>query len=151
MTVSLAIVTVVDSIADLSVTGADILDLDEIPENVDGRKPVIFPKPDGFITALEVERMSQGSLGTALHDVVYTLNYRLCYGKVGEDRGLFKLYPDMVAIAVLFMNAILNNDVVTGLVDLSLAEAINFGPVSDPSGAMFHGCDFALQVLEFQN
>jgi hypothetical protein len=150
VTVALAITTVTDNVGGLSVTGADILDIDEIPESVDGRKPIIFPKPDGFVTDLEVTRQSYGASSDAKTDMEYTLNYRLCHTPVGSGRGLFKTYPDMVTIAARFMDAIANYDATTA-VTLELADAINFGPVSDPAGNMFHGCDFALRVKEFQN
>ena len=151
MTVSLNMATVIEAIADLDVTGADILDSDEMPDSATGRKALIVPMPTGFISDFESTRMAQGSMGAAPHDVMYTLNYRLLHSRVGTKRGLFKTYPELITVLVAFINAILNNDVVSGLVDLQLYQVLNFGMVSGPNEDDYYGCDFALKVLEHQD
>lgn len=148
---SLQIATVCASIAALSVAGVTIKDLDEIPENVDLRAPTILPKPDGFVSGLRYERQSQGGGSVAKGDCYYTLTYRLCYAPVGSGRGLFETYPAMVTAAFAFLDAVLAVDVLQGAVTIRPVGALNFGPVSDPAGNIFHGCDIAVEIMEFVN
>ena len=96
-------------------------------------------------------RDSTGGGSTAKMTVYYTLSYRLCHTRLGSGRGLFDVYDDMVAIAAAFLDAVLAIDVLTGAVDIMPSDAVNFGPVVDPAGDGFHGCDFALDITEFVN
>ncbi len=150
---ALAIATVCDSISGLSVSGAEIRDLDQIPEQADFRQAVIIPRPDGFVSNLRVVRDSQGSNSTVLarYTIRYRLTYRLLYAPIGSGRGLFDKYPDMIAKAFLFLDAILANDLIRGAVDIAPAEISAVGPVSDPSGKVYHGCDIPIDVTEFVN
>lgn len=147
---SLQINTICESISDLNIAGVKIRGLDEIPEAVEQRQPTIFPKPDGFVTDFTVERNSFGG-ASEKETVHYTLNYRLCHTPLGSERGLFVSYPAMVECAFAFLDAIIGLGVLTGAVDILPADAVNFGPVSDPAGNMFHGCDIQLRVMEFVN
>jgi len=151
MAADIKLSTIADSISGLVVTGVTMLDLDQIPEAVDPRRPTFYPWPDGWVSGLEVERNSTGSLGTAKMTVHYVLHYRFCYAPIGSGRGLNDVYPDMVAKAVLLLNKVLDNDIFSGLVDFELAEALAFGVVEDPAGNKFYGCDLALRVMEFVN
>jgi len=149
---SLAIVTVADSISKLSVSGVTIKDLDDIPTTVRNRDcPILYPRPDGFISGLAVERMSMASGASAQLNVTYTLNYRFLFAKIGTERGLFAVVPTMVAKVALIMDRMLVSDSITGLIDLQVFDIGEFGPVSDPMGNMFHGCDFSFECLEFVN
>lgn len=148
---SLQISTICESISALDVDGVRIMDIDQIPENSDPRKAIIFPKPDGFITGFTVVRDSFGGGSTAKMTATYSLNYRLCYAPIGAGRGLFEVYDDMVAKAFLFLDAVIAVNTMTGLIDIQVQNAINFGAVNDPVGNMFHGCDFVLLVTEFIN
>ena len=49
-----------------------------------------------------------------------------------------------------FIDKMLVSDAVTGSVDLQVEDISAFGPVSDPSGKMFHGCDISFRILEFE-
>lgn len=145
-------VTVPNSIAAMSVSGVTIKDVDEIVDSVTDRAcPIIQPIPNGFVTDFSVERDSQGPGSTALQTVMYTLNYRLMFAPVGTGRGLLGVWADMLVKARLFLDAIIANDDLAGTVDIRPVGALNFGPVSDPAGNQFHGCDFALRVQEFVN
>lgn len=148
---AMEIATIIDSISALSVDGLKICDLNEIPEVVDARQPVIYPKPDGFITSLVLELDSFGGGSTAKMHITYNITYRLCYAPVASGRGLFEVYPQMVAAAYRFLDAVIAIDTLTGVEDIRPADALNFGPVADPSGNYFHGCDIVLAVMEFIN
>lgn len=148
---SLAIVAIATNIAGLAVSGINIRDLDAIPEQVNARDcPIIYPRPDGFLSSLQVQIDSFGST-SAKKTVYYTLTYRLLGAQVGEDRGLFTLYQAMVDIVADFLDAVIANDALTGTIDLQAVDVTEFGPVSDPAGYVFHGCDILLRVMEFVN
>ena len=150
---ALQIGTVAASIAALVIDGVDILDIIEIPTEAKKRDtPYIVPKPDGFITDFFPERKSLGPGSTAAFDVTYTLTYRLLHSKIGTGRsGLFTTYSDMVTKAALFLDAIIENDTLTGAVDSFPSSISNFGLVSDPLGNAYHGCDIGIKVMEFVN
>lgn len=150
---ALQIGTVAASIAALSITGVDILDIIEIPTEAKKRDtPYIVPKPDGFISGFLPERKSFGPGTVAAFDVTYTLTYRLLHSKIGTGRsGLFDTYSAVVSKAGLFLDAIIANDTISGAVDISPNSITNFGPVADPVGNMYHGCDIGIQVTEFVN
>lgn len=148
---TLSAVTIADSISKLTVTGVKILDLDQIPEVAnDFDCPMVYPNPDGFMSGFEVERMAMSSGTSAVWNVHYTLTYRFLHSPVGSGLGLFDVYDDMVDKVMDFVDKMLVSDAVTGAVDLEVEDISSFGPVSDPSGQMFHGCDIMLRILEFE-
>jgi len=146
---ALQITAVCNSIAALSVSGVSIADYDTIPVDCTRLTPVIFPNPENFVSGLEVRRDSSGSMATGQLTVEYTLTYRLCHSEVGAMRVNLEAYDAMVNAAFAFVDVVLDNDVVTGLVDLQVQDALNFGPVLDVAGNLYHGCDIALRVMEF--
>lgn len=148
---TLSIVTVADSISKLTVTGVTIRDINEIPESANAIDcPMVYPNPDGFVSNLNVERMAMASGTANVWDISYNLTYRFLHSEVGLGLGLFDVYDDMVDKVMDFADKILVSDAVTGAEDLALEDITTFGPVSDPSGKMFHGCDIILKILEFE-
>jgi hypothetical protein len=149
---SLQITTIAHSISVLSIAGVKVFDLHSIPEGLDPRSaPALFPKPDGFITGLKVERDSMGLAATAQKTASYTLHYVYCHSLVGEGRGLFDVYPAVIANIALILDTVIANDTLNGAVDISAADVSSVGPVTDPAGAVFHGCEFAFDVMEYIN
>jgi hypothetical protein len=145
---ALAIATITDSIAALSVSGVEIRDIDQIPSSLKGyNKPVIFPEPIDFIADPLVTRANFGTGSSQLLDINYTINYQFCYMEVGSLWDLRK-YAKMVEKAFLFWDTINSNDTVSGLIDLRFSTISNFGIVLDPAGNTFHGTSFGLRVLE---
>lgn len=142
---SLSADTVAASIAGLAVPGVSIKGLDAIPEAVGREYPVLFPKPDGFLGGLEIERASFDGK----YNVFYTMSYTYCHAPVGEGRGLFAHYQAMVRNVMAILDAILTNHALTGCIDIQSQALPAFGPVFDPSGQQFHGCTFAFRVMEF--
>jgi hypothetical protein len=143
--------TVANSIAGLSVSGVAIKDVDELQDEFESRDcPVIFPVPENFLSAFDVERMAMSSGTANVWNVSYTMTYRLLYDEVGMGRGMFDVYDGMIDKAMLFVDKILVSDSLTGAVDIELEDVFNIGPVSDPSGKVFHGCDISLRILEFE-
>jgi len=148
---TLSVVTIADSISKLSVTGVTIKDINEIPDSVnDGDCPMVIPKPDGFLSDFELERMAMASGTANVWNVEYTLTYRFLHSEIGLGLGILDAYPGMVDKVCDFIDRMLISDTITGAVDLTVEDISTFGPVADPSGKMFHGCDIAFRILEFE-
>ena len=149
---ALAFATITDSIAAISVSGVTIKDIDEIPESVAVRDcPIMYPEPDGFISGLTYTRDSTGPGSTALATVTYNMTYAYLHTKVGVGRGLFDIYGDMLTKVGLILDAIIISDGITGVVDLTIGGAIQFGAVPDPAGNMFIGTRLVFAITEFVN
>ena len=148
---SINAVTVADSISKLSVSGVGLKDLDEIPNGVLSRDcPLILPAPD-FIQVASIERDTFGSGSGAKWTFDYTLNYRLFYKEAGTGRTLGSIYPALVAKAMLFVDAIIANDALTGALDANFGGLTGFGIVPDPTDKLFWGCDIQIAITEFVN
>jgi hypothetical protein len=150
--VGLAIVTVANSIAALVVSGVTLFDVDEIPKGgiID---PSIIPLPD-YLTNFSTERQSYGGGSVAQMDVNYTLNYRLLYKKAGAGVGTtIEYFDEMLTKAVLFLDAILAIDTLTGVIDIvpSANAVTNMGLVNSPDDLIYHGCDLHVDCTEFVN
>lgn len=148
---AISTVTVADSISKLSVSGVTIKDLDEIPNGVLSRDcPLILPAPD-FIQVAEVERDTFGSGSGAKWTFSYALNYRLFYKPVGTERNIGVIYPELVTKSMLFVDAVIANDDLTGATDTNFGSVSGFGIVPDPDDSLFWGCDIQINITEFVN
>jgi len=139
---------VATAISGLSISGVTIKDLDKIPDSAEGLCPIIFPQPDGFISNIRPESQSLGSLGTQKENVTYSLHYVYLFSEVGSGISAFTPYSPLITQLTTVINAILNNDVVSGLVDMQL-ESMEVGQVNDPAGVPFWGALFSLTCLEY--
>lgn len=150
---ALAIATVTNSIASLSVSGVSIKDIHDIPPAaLPLRTPVLFPDPLNFVSSFSMERNSYGGGSTAKMTVTYTLNYTFCFTPIGDGRNAgLDHYDEMVAKAALILDAILAIDTLSGAIDITPQSVVEFGPVPDPAGFMHLGCRLALTVQEFVN
>lgn len=149
---SLQTSSIISGIAGLSVSGVTIRDLDEIPEAVPASDlPVLFPEPGNPMSNLVVTRDTMGA-GLAKWTVTYNLTYTFCHHQPGEGYGLFDKYGDMVDKATAILDALIEADLnANGAVELTVDNVLNFGPVLDPAGNQYHGCQFVLHVTEFIN
>jgi len=144
-------VTVADSIAKWSVSGVTVKDLDEIPNKGLTRDcPLILPAPD-FIQVASIERDTFGSGAGAKWTFDYTLNYRLFYKEAGTERILGNIYPALVSKAMLFVDAVIAGDNLTGAIDANFGGLSGFGLVPDPVDTLFWGCDIQILITEFVN
>jgi len=147
-----AISTILDNISELSISGVTVKDIDQVQDKLEDRDcPCLFPNPLGLVTNLNVEPDAYGNAGDRPYTVTYTLNYRLCNSSVGSGRGLFDKYPAMVTNALAVIWAFIGADNLGGTVEFQVSGIANFGPVADPAGKLFHGCDIAVNVTEFIN
>ena len=148
---AISISTVTNSIAALSVSGVTIKDIDEIPSSVIGRDcPILYPEPDGFIANFTVTPMAFGTAGSGPFDVEYDLVYAFLYCPVGTGRSLLDVYDEMVTKAVLIYDRIIVSDAITGAVELTAGDVMQFGAVPDPAGNMFLGTRMVFHVKEFE-
>ena len=142
---------IANSIAGLSVAGLSIRDVDEKPAGVDARQPTLFPL-ENYITDFNMVRDSFGGGSTAKMTVTYTLNYRLCYKPIGAGRSnIISWFDDVVDMTMLFIDAVLAVETLTGLIDIIPVEITNMGGVEDPANNIFYGCDIGVNVKEFVN
>jgi len=149
---TLAIQTITRAIADLSIKGVIIRDTHEIPEAVDVRMcPILYPEPVNFISGFSVERDSFGAAAQAKKTVTYTLTYTYLHAPIGTGRGLFDVYDGLVKNVFAILDALILADALTGTIELIPLTPVNVGPVGDPAGNRFHGCQFELSVTEFVN
>ena len=148
MTITIGFKTVADSISKLKVTGIKFLDIDKIPDAGQMLCPVLFPQPDNFVTGMEVERMTVGGGGTALMDMRYTLNYVFLQAELGSGIRAFEAYAGMIANIASIIKVILENDDISGAVDLQVNTIGELGAVTDPAGNEFWGTLLSFSVLE---
>lgn len=148
---ALQIATITNSIAALSISGVTIKDKDELREGWTAYDcPLLTPLPNNFISAFSVSPRNMGSGSGRMLDVSYTLTYRYFHAPVGSGN-LTKTWSDMVDKVFAILDAILANDKISGLIDMSLSSVSDFGVVVDGANNQYHGCDISLRVLEFVN
>lgn len=146
--------TVITAIAELSITLKNgktliIKEGSEIPEDATRLGGILFPKPDGFITGLEVIPQTYGVDGSERLDINYILTYVFCDIPGGSNRSLGDNYGSLLYDTVKIVNSILTNDTITDGVDLRLGGFDSFGLVFDPAGNAYYGTQIRLDVSEF--
>ncbi len=149
MTIAWSPLTVATSIAGLTITGVTIKDVTSIPSDTDLTGPIIFPQPNGFISNVEPDSVSLGSMGAEAKNMLYTLNYVFLFTPIGGGVGAFAPYGPLVTLLTAIINVILNNDVVSGLVDMELSAIDGIGVVQDPNEVEYWGALFSLRCLEY--
>lgn len=148
---ALAVRTIAENIAALSVSGVTIHDLDDLKgEYLERDLPVLIPNPEGYVANVLVERDSYGSSEAKQH-ITYDLTYRYLHARVGSGRGLFDQYPQMVTNTGLILDRLIASDALSNQIDFRVVNVSAFGPVQDPSGNLYHGCDIIVNVMEFIN
>ena len=148
---SLQLLAVAETIAALEVDGLIIRDIDDIPVEVGIRQALLIPHPN-YISDFVAERVSFGG-ASALMDVTYTLNYRLCYQPVGTERAMtITVWGGLIDMVARIWDAFLAIGVfVTDhneVVDVIPLAPYNMGIVNDPADRAFYGCDLAFQISE---
>jgi len=146
---TLAITTVTDSIAALTVTGLTIKDVDQIPQGLLGREcPVLIPNPDNFVTGFKVE---PDTLDKTKWTVTYTLNYLLIYAAVGSGRTTtMEKFSGMVSMGFAFIDAVAAALTLSGSVDWEPGTVDNFDIVTIGENN-FHSCHVSIGITEFIN
>jgi hypothetical protein len=149
---ALAISTITNSIAALSVSGLTIKDMDEIPSGITARDcPMLVPDMDSFVSGLEIISDTFGAASVHKWTAKYHLNYLLLYAQAGTGRvNIVEHYSGMVQKAFAFIDAVVAADPVTGSVD-SLAGTIGSFAIVEYGGVSFHSCAVSIAIQEFIN
>ena len=149
---AIALATVTNSIAALTVTGLTIKDIDEIPTETGVRSPMLIP---GYplVTDMELVRDSYGGGSMAKMTISYTLNYLLCYTPIGAGRAnVLEYYDNMVSLTTALLDAVIAIDTFSGGIDIQPLPITSIGiTVTDPSGTEYLGANVAFRVMEFIN
>ena len=149
MTVSVSLSTVADSIAGLSISGVNIKDIDQIPDNASMLCPLFIPNPSGFVTDISPSFETFGSNGNAKMNLAYTLNYIFLHSEIGSGVSAFSAYSDLLSKLTSIIAAIMSNDTITGAVDIRLQGISSVGVVTDPAEHEYWGVQFSFRVLEY--
>ena len=145
-----SISTVAQSIASLDgLMGVTIRNIDEIPPDCTRLMPILIPEPLNFVTNFVSTRDSFGTPTAAQKTLEYDLNYTFMFVQVGSGRTGLDFYDDMISRVEMIIDAILDNDTITGAVDLSPQGTTDFGPVPDPAGNQYLGCRLVFHVIEY--
>jgi hypothetical protein len=83
--------------------------------------------------------------------MTYTLNFRLCHTPASAGRGLYEIYPEVVAVIQDFIETITENSTAGGAIDVQFGGLGRVGIVLDPADRAFEGADFSVDVMEFIN
>jgi hypothetical protein len=141
--------TVAASIAGLTMTGIKVMGLNSVPDNALMLCPIFYPLPNGFITGLRPVIETFGSFGSEQMTLNYDLTFRYLHSQIaGGLPGLF-VYSSMITNIKAIAKVILTNDTLAGAENVRLKTITNIGPVADPAGNKFHGCDFIISVEEY--
>lgn len=145
-----SISTIAHSLSDLAVSGVVIVDLDKIPPDCTRLVPCLIPEPLNYVTNYTSTRDTFGSSTAAQKTVEYDLNYTFLFTQIGTGRTGLDFYDDMVAAFESILDAIHDNDTITGAVDMMPQGAVDFGPVPDPAGNQYLGARLVLHCIEFE-
>ena len=145
------IANVIAGIAQLEPSGVTILGTDKIPNEWNGRNPIMFPDPSGPISNLIIDPQTLCDSATATKaNVTYTLNYVYLHSPVGSGRGIYTEVPALITNMVAIVAAICAKfSIDSYAVDMKPRIPGEVGVLEDPAGNQFWGCRLALDILEF--
>jgi hypothetical protein len=144
MSTTFDIATVTNSVESLTITGVTVADVDEISASIGLGLTILAPRPDDFITDLTITRAEVSGQNL---DVAYTLHYVYYHCPIGG--ALIDVYSAMVAKIALIIKAFAQNETLTGAMDNGYPTIEHVGPVQDPAGNVYHGCEITLPVTQF--
>ena len=146
---TLAISTVMTSIASLTVAGVNIKDADEIPPSALRLTPILFPKPGATLSNFTVIRESFGGGSSALMNVEYDLTYLFLYCEAGSGRTGLDFEQDRIEKIQAILDEVIEIDTITGAVDILPVGNYEYVPLTDPAGNSYIGCEMTFHVIEF--
>lgn len=149
MTINIALTTITDGIANLSIGTIGIRDVDNIPDRAVDICPVLFPNPNSFITNPKPTRQTFGAGGTAAMDFSYDLNYVFLQQEASLRYDEFRaMYPAMLSNIILIWKAIFENDDISGCIDMELSTMGVIGLIEDTDKNQYWGTTFSFHVVE---
>lgn len=148
MTATLSFINVATAIHGLTVSGVAILDLTNVNPSYTVQTPVFTPRPDGYISNLALSERTFGTAGAEQWTVKYDLNYRYLHVPIGA-RLDFAVMSALITNVAAIGAAIMNNDTLNGAADATFGTIARVGPVTDPAGNVYHGCDIVIHVTQY--
>jgi hypothetical protein len=149
MAYSISLATVANSIAALSISGVTVKDADEIVTSWNKQANILYPIPNNWITNAKFTVDTYGSNSAEKGRFSCNMNYRFLGTELGNMANFTSAYNNVISKMILIINAIISNDVITGAVDFRFVGVANIGPLPDPAGNVFHGCDLTFMYEEF--
>jgi len=147
MSATIDLTTVTNTIEGLTISGVTILDVDEIIESMQMNPATLAPRPEDFVTDMMVTR--DESSGRLLQ-LSYVLHYRYYHCPIaGGLGGIFASYSAMMTNIVAIQLKLSDDAQLTGSMDTMEPQPFNIGPVQDPAGNTFLGCEFSIRVMQF--
>lgn len=138
---ALATRAIYTELSQLSITGVQLRDLDNLPQEVAVREcPILFPDPDKAVGQSRTSRLTfGGSFGADWEDRA-ALRLRYLHAAVGGGRGLKDWYPSFLLNFDAIKTAILEGAYTTsGAIALSI-DTTDFGPIVGPNNKKYYGC-----------
>ncbi len=147
MTTNVNFLAIADAISKLSISGVTIRDVDKLPSSVMPMTAALMPRPNGFVSDFNPVVDSFGSGGSQRLTLNYTLNYNYYHCPIGSTLD-FGAYAEMMANIEKILVALINNDVLSGAIDQAPTVS-DVGPIQDSVGNDYHGCTFALRIMQY--
>jgi hypothetical protein len=147
MTYAINFVTVADSISKMSISGVTVKDIDQITASRMGQAAMLAPRPDNFVTNIQVARDELTGQKLTLK---YTLNYTYYHCPVGSTLN-FADYANLITNVAAILAVMVAPTPLAGSLDTEAPTVFEIGPVLDPAGNAFHGCQISLTISQFIN
>ncbi len=151
MTTALLLVSIVDAIANISISGVTVKDVDQLSASWIALPNVLYPNDENFIDNFLVQYDSLLEGADAPETISYTLNYRFLGTQVGDMATMPVGYSNVVTKLAAIINALIAvPSPYAGRVNMKVG-ACPLGPRTDPAGNQYYGADIALLIQEMQN
>jgi hypothetical protein len=157
MTIAISYETIATAISNLTIVNGEaggpvnitIKDLNAIPTSARGLCPILFPNPVMPVSEIRPLRVTTGGAGSALMNLTYKLNYIYLHTEASAGISGFEGEIGCVRNLFLIVKSILENDNITGAVDVTFSGLDKIDNIQDPSGRQFLGVMFSIEVTEF--
>lgn len=139
------------AISQLSISGVNVKNKDEVLASWIASPNVLFPNPDGWITDFNItyDALMQGT--TAPLTIAYTMNYRFLGVAVGDLSTFPVSYSLLVDKVALIIDALIGLPApYNGKIELIVGN-ISLGARTDPAGNNYFGADIPLSIKEMHN
>jgi hypothetical protein len=147
MTYAINFVTVADSVSKLSISGVTCKDIDQITASRMGQAATLTPRPDGFITDIEI---TSDELTKQKLTLKYAMNFTYYHCPIGSTLN-FADYTNMITNIAAIISAMVEDNTLAGALDTGTPTVSDIGMVLDPAGNFFHGCQISLSISQFIN
>lgn len=141
--------TIAGYIANVSISGVTVCDIDQIPQGAQMVTPILFPQPEGWLSDV-----SQGPRGISVNDAeqsdfTYILHYVFLLAPLGSGISQTEPYNSLVSKLKTIIQTLMSDDTLAGLVDISFNGLEGFGEVEDPSGVHYWGALPSFRITEY--